>query len=84
MLDSSKLKEFADDNFRFAENCRKFSNRIENTVRKGKIASYEQFLIFPMFSKVMHTRTNTCLRWKGSNSDVCTEFGTNMFETEEQ
>ena len=47
ILDSSKLKEFADDNFKFDENGRKLSKRIENTVGKGEIARYEQFLLFP-------------------------------------
>ena len=42
----SKLKEFADDNFRFDENGIKFFNWLENTVRKGEIARYEQFLVF--------------------------------------
>ena len=47
MLDSSKLKEFADDNFKFDENGRKLSDkRIENTVGKGEIARNEQFLLF--------------------------------------
>ena len=46
-LDSSKLKGFADDNFKVDENGRKFSKWIENTVGKGEIACYEQFLIFP-------------------------------------
>ena len=45
--DSSKLKEFADDKFSFDENGRKFSKWIENTVAKVKIASYEQFFLFP-------------------------------------
>ena len=36
--DSSKLKWFADDNFRFDENGREFSKRAENTVGKGGIA----------------------------------------------
>ena len=31
ILDSSQLKEFADDNFKFDENGSKFSNRVENT-----------------------------------------------------
>ena len=44
--DSSKLKEFADDNFEFDENERKLSKRVENTVGKGEIARYEQFLLF--------------------------------------
>ena len=47
ILVSSKLKEFADDNFKFNENCGKFSKRIENNVGKGEIARYEQFLLFP-------------------------------------
>ena len=45
--DSCKLKEFADDNFQFDESDRKFSKRVENTVGKGEIAHYEQFLLFP-------------------------------------
>ena len=39
--------EFADDNFKFDENGRKLSKRAENTVGKGEIARYEQFLLFP-------------------------------------
>ena len=38
---------FADDNFEFDGNGRKFSKRLENTVGKGEIAHYEQFLLFP-------------------------------------
>ena len=47
MLDSSKFKDFADDNLRFEENDRKLLKLVENTVRKGEIARYEQFLLFP-------------------------------------
>ena len=51
ILDSSKLKDFADDNFKYNENgrklSRKLSKRVENTVEKGEIARYEQFLLFP-------------------------------------
>ena len=47
MLDSSKLREFADDNFKFYENGKKLSKRAENTVGKGENAHYEQFLLFP-------------------------------------
>ena len=47
ILDSSKLKEFADDNFKFDEYGKKLSKRVENTVGKGEIARYEQFLLFP-------------------------------------
>ena len=46
-LDSSKLKDYADDNLKFDENGRKISRRVENTVGKGEIACYEQFLLFP-------------------------------------
>ena len=47
ILESSKLKDFADDNFIFDENGRELSNQVENTVEKGEIARYEQFLLFP-------------------------------------
>ena len=40
------MNEFADDNFKSDVNVRKFSNRVENTVEKGEIAHYEQFLLF--------------------------------------
>ena len=40
ILDSSKLKEFADDNFKFDENRRELPKWIENTVGKGEIARY--------------------------------------------
>ena len=46
ILDSSKLKEFADDNFKFDESGRKLFKQVENTVGKGVIARYEQFLLF--------------------------------------
>ena len=39
-------ERFVDDNFKFDENGRKFSNRVENTVGKGEIAHYEQLLLF--------------------------------------
>ena len=41
------MKEFADDNFKFDKNGRKLSKQVENTVGKGEIARYEQFLLFP-------------------------------------
>ena len=37
----------ADDNLEFDENSRKLFKRVENTVGKGEIACYEQFLFFP-------------------------------------
>ena len=40
-------QQFADNNFCFHVNGRKFSTRVENTKGKGEIACYEQFLLFP-------------------------------------
>ena len=54
-LDSSKRKEFADDNFKFDEIGGKFSNRVENTVGKGEIARYKQFLLFPQCFQKTYT-----------------------------
>ena len=55
---SSKLREFADDNFKFDENGRNFPEWVENTVGKGEIAGYEQFLPFPQcFQKSCKTDT---------------------------
>ena len=64
---------FADDNFKFDENGRKFSKQVENTLGKGEIARDEQFLLFPKcflrtFPKVFtkdlycrHIKTRACL-----------------------
>ena len=58
------LKEFAEDNFKLYENGRKFSKMVENSVGKGEIARYEQFLLFPQcFQKHCgHKKTRACLR----------------------
>ena len=40
ILDSTKLKEFADNNFKLDENGRKFAKWVENTEGKGEIACY--------------------------------------------
>ena len=67
MLDSSKLKEFADNNFKFDENSEKLPKQIENTRGKGEIAHYEQFLLFPQcFQRICavycrHVKTRACL-----------------------
>ena len=62
-LDSSKPKEIADDNFNFIENGRKPSKQVENTVRKGEIACYEQFILF------QHWFQKTCTA--GSETTAC-------------
>ena len=55
---TSKLKEFADNNSKFDENGKKLSKRVENTVGKGEIARYEQFLLFPQcFKKICNADT---------------------------
>ena len=46
-LESSKLKEFADYNFKVDKNGRKLTKWVENTVGKGEIARCGQFLLFP-------------------------------------
>ena len=63
ILDSSELKEFPDNNFEYDENGRKFFKWIENTVGKGEIAHYEQFLLCPLcFQKTYyrHVKTRAC------------------------
>ena len=58
ILDFSKVKEFADDNFKFDEDSRTFSKQVENIVGKGEIAHYEQFLLFPQcFQRISNAGT---------------------------
>ena len=42
-----QTKGFADDNFEFDINSRKFSKQVENNVGKKEIAHDKQFLLFP-------------------------------------
>ena len=61
ILDASKLKDFADDNSKFEENGRKLFKPVENTVGKGEIARYEQFLLFPQcFQKACFPVESKC------------------------
>ena len=62
----SKLKEFADNNFKFDKNGRNLSKRVENTVGKGEIAGYGQFLLFPQgFQKAFFQRASKgVIVWK--------------------
>ena len=54
----SRMKESADDNFKFGKNGRKFSIWVENTVEKREIARHEQFLLFPQcFQKNRNAET---------------------------
>ena len=70
------MKEFSDDNFKFDENSRKLSKRVENTVGKGEIARYEQFLLFPQcFQKACFPGVSKGVivwEWvKGKHCHVC-------------
>ena len=47
ILDSSKLKAFADDKTNVAEMLISLSDRVENIVGKGENAGYQHFLLFP-------------------------------------
>ena len=49
--------------FQVYKKGREFSRRVENTVGKGEIARYEQFILFPVFSKDLycrHVKTRAC------------------------
>ena len=59
ILDSSKLKEFADDNFKFHINVGMFTEGVENTVRKGK--NYPFPLVFSKDLYCRHIKTKACL-----------------------
>ena len=63
ILDWSKLKQSADDNFEFDVNSRKFSKLVENPVGKGEIACSP----FPtVFSKGLYPRGIKrchCVEW---------------------
>ena len=61
ILGSSKLKEFADDNFKMDENGRKFSKRVENTVGKGEIAISPFPTVFSKDLYCRHVKTRACL-----------------------
>ena len=67
ILDSSNLKGFADDNYKFDENGRKFPRWVQNTSGKGKIAHNEQFSFSRSFFKrlVLQTSENQGLFGKG-------------------
>ena len=57
ILDSSKLREFSDDNFKFDEKGLKFSKRVENIVGKGGIA--RTGFLKDLYHR--HVKTRACL-----------------------
>ena len=70
ILDSSNLKEFADDNFRFDENGRKFYKRVENTCEKNEkllVTSNFSFSHSVLKGLVLQTRNKQGLFGKGLN-----------------
>ena len=73
ILDWSKLKQSADDNSEFDVNSRKFSKPVENTVGKGEIACYEQFLLFPQcFQKACFPGASIgVIVWEWFNASKC-------------
>ena len=68
----SKLKEFADNNFKFDKNGRKLSKWVEKTVETGEIAHYEQFLLLPQCFKrlVLQPHKNQGLFENGLNKEL--------------
>ena len=56
ILDSSKLKEFTDNNFKFDENGRKFSRWVENTGKRRNCSSRAISPFPTMFSKDLYCR----------------------------
>ena len=64
VLDSSKLKELVDDNFKFDENGRKFSKWVQNTVGKKRNCSLRAISPFSTwFSKdsyCRHVKNKAC------------------------
>ena len=74
ILDSSKIKEFADDNVKFDEDNNDFSKGVENIVGKGEIACYKQFLfflhsVFKSLLQLTHKKKGLC--GKGLNKMYC-------------
>ena len=80
ILDSSKSKEFTDDNLKFDENGRKVYRWVENIVGKGETAHYKQFLFFPLcFQKACFpgaSNSVTVWEWVKYLSNILASFRT--------
>ena len=87
ILASSKLIDFADDNFKFDENDRKFSKRLENTEGKEKclVTSNFSFSCSVFTRAVLQTRKNQGLFGKGLKKDPYSQsvgvFGENISQS---
>ena len=69
IIESSELKQFADDSFKFYKNGRQSSKRVENTVKRWNclLRAISPFpTVFKRF--VLHTRKNQELFGKGSKT----------------
>ena len=64
MLDSSKLKEFAGDNFKFDKTSRKLFKGVENTVEKEKLLVMSNFSfshsVFKRLVSQGHQKVSLC------------------------
>ena len=65
ILDWSKLKQSAGDNFEFDVNSRKFSKLVENTGVKEKLLITSNFSFSMMFSKGLFPRGIKRCHWVG-------------------
>ena len=62
--DYSKMKKVGHDNIKLDETGGDFSKRVENTVKKGEIAPYDQISFSPSVFKYLYCRnikTRACL-----------------------
>ena len=64
ILDSSKVKEFADDSFKFYESGKMLSKQVENTEGKGEIGRYFSFSHSVFSRLVLQTCKKTGLVWE--------------------
>ena len=71
MTDFRLFQTERDDNFKFDENERQFSKRVDNSVGKGEIACYKQISPFPtVFSKDLYCKhVNPGLVWERVKSN---------------
>ena len=65
-LGNFKLKEFADDNFKFDKNQGKFSKRVENSVGKGELLIYP--LLYNPNLMTLRKKTSENIVGKGENA----------------
>ena len=54
ILDLSELKAFADNKINVPETMKSVCERIEKVLRKGEIAGYQHFLLFPKCFRKPH------------------------------